>query len=269
VILRARPPSKPLSKHVQYLWYHEGLDWSLERLLPNGAIELIVDLSEGPRQWGDGEFENKRSVSRSWLSGQHSRPITVEGATNSCMIGVQFKPGGASPFVPGPVAELNDNVTELDALWRSLANELRERLLETQDIETRFTILETVLMQRAAGRLTVDQSMAYVLHRLQASPESITIRQLASDVGLSQKRLMSMFERHVGLKPKMLSRVLRLQRVLQHVELEPATPWSILATQYGYSDQSHLVKDFGAITSLRPTQYLKAKGESLNWVPFA
>ena len=66
------------------------------------------------------------------------------------MIGVQFKPGGASPFVPGPVAELNDNVTELDALWRSLANELRERLLETQDIETRFTILETVLMQRAA-----------------------------------------------------------------------------------------------------------------------
>jgi len=266
MINRICPPSPPLLQHVEYLWYHEGVDSPPLRLLPDGAIELVIDLTDRPRTWRDRDLRNVRRVRGSWISGQHSFAIAVDGAVGSRMIGAHFRPGGAFPFIPGPVADLTDTVVEMDCLWGSFADELRERLLEEPRIDAQLGILENALLRRAAGRLTIDRSLAYALHWLQASPETVTVRHTASRVGVSQKRLIAMFERRVGLKPKMFSRVMRLQRVLRHIERAPSTPWSRLAATYGYYDQSHLINDFTALTGLRPAEYLRDEWDELNWV---
>ncbi len=50
MLFRIQNPSPPLRPFIENLWYHEGIqsDHALERLLPDGAIELIFDLTDTP-----------------------------------------------------------------------------------------------------------------------------------------------------------------------------------------------------------------------------
>ena len=99
-------PAPPLNQFVQYFWFYSGFfpDHSLERVLPDGTIELLIDLHGPPKKLYEGEDASLfREYRRAWISGQHSRFIVIGAEQNSSMMGVHFRPGGAYPFVPFPV----------------------------------------------------------------------------------------------------------------------------------------------------------------------
>jgi len=173
VLYRLQKPSVPLQPFVENLWYHEGVttDHALDRLLPDGAIELIFDLTDTPKIWYDSESPHRiRTVRESWLSGQHRRSIVIESARSSCMIGARFRPGGLHPFLGMPVAEVNDSVQETSVLWGSGTRELRERLLAATSVGERFQRLDRALTEWGRGELEPDAPLAHVLDRLAALP---------------------------------------------------------------------------------------------------
>ena len=270
MIFRVHPPSLPLGAHVEYFWYHEGFvsDYALERLMPDGGVELILDLRNEPKEWReiDGD-KSTHAVRRSWISGQHIRPIAIEAAQNSCMIGARFRPGGAHAVLALPLSDLNGSVVEMDLLWGDTIHELRERLLAATSVDARFAILEAALLWHARGRLEVDRTLACALAQIAARTEPVSIRRMAGEIGVSQRRLVQLFETRVGLKPKLFARVMRFQRVLRRLERTPRPSWSALAAAYGYVDQSHFIRDFRALSGFTPTEYMHRKGEYLNFVP--
>jgi AraC-like DNA-binding protein len=267
---RVQKPSSPLRPFVEDLWYHEGVttEHAWERLLPDGAIELIFDLTDTPKTWYDSETPRRiRTVRESWLSGQHRRPIVIESAKSSRMIGARFRPGGLHPFLEMPVSELNDAVEETSSIWRSKTRELRERLLAASSVDERFRVLDRELLVWGRGELEPDPCLAFALDRLVRLPGETSIRFLAEEVGLTQKRLVRAFEEKVGLKPKTLSRVLRFQTVVKRLESESRVSWSFLAQEAGYYDQAHFIRDFESLSGLSPSRYLTEKGDFLNFVP--
>lgn len=270
MIFRVQPPSPPLRGHVEYLWYHEGVvsDYAMERLLPDGGVELIVDLTATPKFWRPAANEAEtRHVRATWISGQHSRPIAIEAAKGSRMIGARFLPGGAYAVLAQPVCALNGRVVELDLIWGRAAHDLREQLHEAPSVDERFALLDRALLARAAGRTAQDRALAAAVGRLAHCAEPVSIRGLAAEVGISQRRLVGLFDERVGLKPKMLARVFRFQRVLRRLQHEPFPVWSTIAADAGYFDQAHFVHEFRELSGLRPTDYLRAKGEYLNFIP--
>lgn len=270
MIYRTRPPAAPLRPFVESLWYHQGVttEHALERLLPDGAIELMFDLTETPKQWLESSDGGRaHSVRNCWISGQHGRHIVIESAKQSCMLGARFRPGGAYPFLGLPAAEINDTVVEMELLWGPGIRELRQRLLEATTVEERFALLEQALLVRAGGQLEPDPYLGRALARLAARPGEIQIRSLAEDLGVSQKRLVRTFADKVGLRPKTYARVVRFQTVLRKLESEARVSWSFIAHDAGYYDQAHFIRDFETLSGLRPSRYLVEKGEFLNFVP--
>jgi len=270
MIFRMHPASPPLRRHVEYLWYHEGFvsNYAMERLVPDGGVELIIDLTDRPKRWSEADnLQRVRTVRASWISGQHSRPIAIEAAQNSCMIGARFLPGGAHAILKQPLSELNDSVIEMELVWGKSIHELREQLLAATSVDERFAVLDRALVRRAADRLDRDRSLMCALAQLANPSGSMSIRQLAANIGISQGRLVRLFDTRVGLKPKMLGRVLRFQRVLRRLEREPRPTWSALAAEYGYFDQPHFIREFRALSGMRPSEYLQMKGEYLNFIP--
>jgi AraC-like DNA-binding protein len=270
MIFRVQPPSPPLRCHVEYLWYHEGVvcDYAMERLVPDGGVELIVDLTATPKCWRPADNEaGTRHVRASWISGQHRRPIAIEAAKGSCMIGARFLPGGAYAVLAQPVCELNDGVVELDLLWGRAVHDLREQLSAATSVDQRFALLDRALAARAAGHAAQDPALAAAVARLAHCSEPVSIRGLAAEIGISQRRLVSLFDERVGLKPKMLARVFRFQRVLRRLEHEPFPGWTAIAADAGYFDQAHFTKEFHELSGMRPGEYLGAKGEHVNFIP--
>ena len=85
----------------------------MEKFLPDGSIDLLIDLSETPKKlFVDEKGTSYTTFKKSWISGMKTDYILID-ASVSHMIGVHFKPGGCYPFVDFPVAELNNITIEL------------------------------------------------------------------------------------------------------------------------------------------------------------
>src|SRR6185436_16556151 len=134
MIHRLRIPQPPLSQFVENLWLVEGFvsDYKREKILPDGAIELIIDLDPEPKVIFESETsEQFRTVTGGWLSGERTRYIVIGAMANQSMVGIRFRPGGAYPFFQFPISEFSYAVTELDLIWgRSLVEEIRDQLIK-------------------------------------------------------------------------------------------------------------------------------------------
>src|SRR5437667_10006736 len=125
-------PEWPLSEFVELLWLSEGATGphTRERLLPNGSMELVINLREDKmRVYDRQDYDRFRSFRGSLLVGTQSNYFVIDTDEQTSVAGVHFKPGGAFPFFKLPAGELRDEHVALDTLWGSGVADLREQLL--------------------------------------------------------------------------------------------------------------------------------------------
>jgi AraC-like DNA-binding protein len=264
-------PPPPLSAFINQIWAYEGYEQphELERVLPDGSMEIIINLAEDATRMYDPEDGSlSRSFPGSIVSGAHSGHFVIDTFEQRSVVGVSFKPGGAPPFLGLPAAELQDAHMPLDALWdATFVAVLRERLLEAGSMEARLAIAEEALLQQANGNLARHPAVTYALNQFQGVPQTRTVANVTEQVGLSPRRFIRLFDQEVGLTPKLYCRVRRFQKALRVIQAGRVTGWTDIALRCGYYDQAHLIRDFQEFSGLTPTAYAAQRGEHLNHVP--
>ncbi len=287
MLLHLHRPGPPLDRFVELVTFYADYQptHSKERLLPDGAVEIIVDLTDEPKRMYD-PSDHSRGVDfrRAWISGMRRRWIVIEAAPGSSMVVIRFRPGGAYPFLGFGVEGITDQVDELDAVLGSGSASLRDRVLAATTIETKMAGVEAWLIERAGRRLEANVEIEYITGRLLA-PAGIRVADVVAEIGYSQRHVLNLFQRWVGLSPKQYGRIRRFQQVLSAVAREcgPADPlaaaalqsvavrepdWAAVALDHGYYDQSHLVRDFQDFAGMTPTAYLAAYRGLENYLPF-
>lgn len=255
-----REPSPALAPFVGRLWYADSsgrpAGAARERVLPAGCSYLVLRLDGAPiRVLRGADDEHGASVGRAALCGVRSSYYLRDASRPSCSIGVQFKPGGANVFLGVPEGELAGRHHALEDLWGRGAQLLEERLLAAASPEARFGALESELLRRAAERTPLHPAVRYALARFQADPAAVSIRATARAAGLSQRRLIELFRRAVGLTPKVYCRMQRFQRLVVRAARVPRLPWAALAQDFGFYDQAHLTREFQAFAGCAPGAY--------------
>ncbi|HXM40549.1 MAG TPA: helix-turn-helix domain-containing protein [Bryobacteraceae bacterium] len=263
-------PAPPLSEFVGLLWLYEGYHQphEKERLLPDGSMELVINLNEDLTRFyhphDTGKFETLRG---SVVVGAHSEFFVIDTAEQHSVAGVHFKPGGAFPFLGLPAGELHNALVSLQDLWGGLADQLRERLLEAGTPQARLLVLEQALLAKAAQRLERHPAVAFALREFHGLPHTPTIADVTGQIGLSAKRFIQVFSGEVGLTPKLFCRVRRFQRVLRRIGTGRPVEWAAVAADCGYFDQAHFIHDFHAFSGINPSTYIAHRTEHLNHVP--
>jgi AraC-like DNA-binding protein len=259
MLFRSHKPGPLLSDFVENLWLYHADDSSCrqERIFPSGTVELVFNLRSDELRiykasWSD-EFEG---FSGAILSGPYNGFFVTDAAEEAAVMGVHFKPGGAFALLGPSVHELADSHIDLDAIWGRWASDLRDQLLEIASPGGRLMKLEELLVSRLLNRREHHASVSLALDRfVQVGARSKT-RELARLAGLSQKRFIDLFRFEVGLTPKIFHRVVRFQRVLAKVNARSVPDWGQIALNYGYFDQSHLIRDFVTFSGFSPDDYL-------------
>ena len=200
MIFRIRVPRAPLSYFVENLWFYQDLEvnYTKEKLLPDAAVEMIVDLGEGPKKlYNRHDILHYTGYNRCWVSGMQSRYLVIGAEKGSSMMGVHFHTGGAAPFFGFPISELTAQVVELDLIWKREIVSLREQLIEASTVEAKFDLLETYLIGKAQSRLQPDKTISAALAALHSWPV-IPLRELAFRLGVSHKQMIARFDCRVG-----------------------------------------------------------------------
>jgi len=263
MMYRNHIPAPPLSYFVEQLWYFEGdpPSHTSERVLPDGSMQLIINLGQEILRAFDGE-----NVRGPLVCGAYSKAVIIDPAQLASVIGVSFHPAGALPFLKMPSSEFRNCDAALDRIWGSDAFRLRDRLLSTVSVEAKLRELEHFLLSRLSCVPAYHDVVAYTVSRLRNISTAQNVASIAAETGYSQARFIRIFHDAVGLTPKLFSRVQRFQAALRRVSARRDINWTSVALECGYFDQAHFNHDFREFSGLRPTEYLAGRGEFQNHV---
>ncbi|GER92168.1 AraC family transcriptional regulator [Dictyobacter vulcani] len=264
-------PALPLAAFIENFWMYAGEPPThmLERRLPDGLIELIINLHADQIQVADLYAPNRlRSYPGAIVRGAHAIPTFI---ATSCMItvmGVQFKSGGALPFLSLSASELCNQVIALEDIWGETAHKLYEQLQTAIEVEERFAILEHALCLRLNVAYSPHPSVPFALTQFQRNPGSTSIARIVGQLGISQKHFIQVFRDATGLAPKQFCRIQRFQQLLRSIaNSADELNWTQIALDWGYFDQSHLIHDFQNFAGLAPGAYLAGRSQFHNHVP--
>jgi AraC-like DNA-binding protein len=229
-----------------------GVSRPRERVLPNGNLQIIIDLSAGTKRRGPAAI----------VVGARMRHEILDPMALDEVLGVELQPGGF-PALFGERADLVfEQTVAVDALWRD-ANVV-EQLADASTPSEKLAVFDMLLARRlragAERSAPVDRAIEYFRR------ERGTVASCARSVGISERRLSQAFREQVGLSPKSWCRLRRFQSALRVLHSGIEVPWAELALDCGYYDQSHFANEFRAFSGIDPTTYTRRRGAWRNHV---
>jgi len=163
-----------------------------------------------------------------------------------------------------PAHELAHRHTPVEDLWGRSAIELRERLQEAGSLELALDIFESFLIARLPSVRGIHPAVAEALKLFAVAPD---VGAAVERSGYSHRGFLALFQASVGLPPKLYCRVLRFQRALTLLAAEPSAALVNVALDSGYSDQSHLTREFRELGGLSPGEYRRLSPALVHHVP--
>lgn len=265
-------PTLPLSNYIELITYYKDYQpgFSMERFLPDGGIDLVVDLTSVTKHIYDNESLTEiQSCNKAWISGMRTEFITIQAsAPASEMVVIRFRPGMAWSFVHLPVLEMKDRVIDAELVFGKEILKFREQLLELPVASDKFKLAEEYLLQRIKNHTEVHPAIQYCIGQMQGYPSGNSVKKLAEKTGYSNKHLIAIFGKYAGLAPKQYERVIKFQQVVQLLENKPErVKWSGLALDCGYYDQAHFINEFKNFSGFNPKAYMEARGDFMNYIP--
>jgi AraC-like DNA-binding protein len=231
--------------------------------MPNGQAHLMVNLAEDEfRTYDSVRPERANGHSGAVLAGPHGTSTVIDTWDQRWLVAVEFRSGGAGRFFTAPMSEFHNQIVSLEYVWGRAGRSLRERLLDAPTPESKFRVLEEVLLLHFDPH--IDPAVQYAMRALGLG---MPVLRVASRLGFLPKALTRRFSAEVGLTPKRFSRVQRLQRVLLDVRRASQVDWCAIAAQHGYTDQAHLIHDFRDLAEITPSSYKPHSPRRGNHVP--
>jgi AraC-like DNA-binding protein len=229
--------------------------------LPDGSESLLFRLTAGSI---DGASAGPGRDGTLSIAGARSRALFKSTAAVPLAIGIQLQPGTAHLLFGIPASDITDRFALLEDAWGAEGRRLHDRLLSTRGVEAMIATLLGAIRER--GRKVEETPSALLVRRAlrfletRAVPERV--EQLAGALSVTPRHLRRAFTDNVGLGPKRLLRIARLQRALRAAERRAS--WTEIASGAGYYDQAHLIAEFRELAGVTPRAFAE-RAAAVRW----
>lgn len=246
---------KGLERFVASIWYARGtIDYSRERIAPTGSTVAVFVLGAPILQTpNNGEGETFRAE-RGFLVGPHDRPAINEPTGETHAVGIVTTPLGCEAVFGVLPKAIRGKVVDLEAAWPR-ARQVWHGLRNLEGAEAKLDLVEGALSPAEPKGFARCEVAVQMLIEDPAKPVS----DIAEALGLTHSHLDREVARIVGLSPRSLSRLLRMRRLLSDIDFSQDQDWAGRATELGWFDQAHLIRDFKRYTGVTPKQYIAAQ----------
>lgn len=254
---RTYEPHADLRALVKCHWTLEvpaEMSGSRQRILPDGCLDMIFILGDDIRRiLPDGGFVLQP---RAMILGQVTEPFDVEPEGRVDSFAVRFHPHGFSGFATTPIKELVNKETPLGAVFGpAVSDELEQRMIRAAGTDERITIAEEFLLRRLKEGPHVDDLIRRTVDTILASKGSASINTIVQEDPAKRRMLERKFRDRIGVSPKQLCKVIRLQAALQLMLDRRDAKLTHVAHESEYYDQAHFVKDFKEFTGMTPKEF--------------
>jgi AraC-like DNA-binding protein len=203
----------------------------VQHLLPDLTVD-IVSLNGGPL----------------FVMGPPTLATQLTLPSGTRLAGVRLRAGVARRLLDSSPADLLDSIAPLDTTIRT---KLRDAAAGT-DRSVHATIATLLRRQIAMNDGQVDPAIRAAIAWFAANSRG-SLTDLSAHVGWSVRELRRRFVAVVGVGPKLVQRILRVQHALR-LMCNNEVSLSDLALECGFADQSHLTREVRHFAQLTPRE---------------
>lgn len=245
------PALRPFIDSIVYCKGHD-LVYSFERTVPDGTSQLQIVLGEGGRDIIDHSGVVTQRLTKAWVMGMNSIPVTYRLSEVEGILYVRFKPAGLYAFTKIHQAELNNLVVDARIIFGTCFDNLWETLAGCDQHQQMISHVEKFFLRKLDPLNVEPARLTYMLDHIH-----VPSTRLSKITGYSSKYLTQTFQKHIGVGPKTFQRIQRFhQSVCNLNHLTANIDWAEMVFQHGYHDQAHFIKDFKYFSGLTPQNYL-------------
>ncbi|EDP70369.1 hypothetical protein FBALC1_06418 [Flavobacteriales bacterium ALC-1] len=199
----------------------------------------------------------------------HKGFLSISAPQDSEMLVIQFKTNGSYPFLHLPIHQLNNKVIDSETLFGKDLINIRAEVLNQNTPLEKFKIVEDWLTNRFAEHKNPNADIQNILSQLKSKPVTES-REIIASYPNTQKHLINQFKTYFGLTPKVFHRIFRFNEILKQIQNKQDLIWPQIAYEFGYSDQSHFIKEFKEFSGFNPQEYIKSnfhENDETNFFP--
>ncbi|HVI45585.1 MAG TPA: AraC family transcriptional regulator [Chitinophaga sp.] len=202
-------------------------------------------------------------IPAAYVFGQTIKPVVLTAHKGCRIIGLTFQPYALKSVFRFDAKEITDAAVDVRLLSSVPGMNLIEQLWNTAAAEEQVEILFRYfgfLIKR--NNTEPDKGMEYATSRIIQLNGNVSLKQLQSELNLTERTFERKFEQHVGISPSLFSGIAQFQASLKQLQAGKFEKLSDIAYGNGYADQSHFVRSFKRFTGISPLQFYKQLNNS-------
>ncbi|GGT30910.1 AraC family transcriptional regulator [Streptomyces purpureus] len=217
--------------------------------VPNGSVTLMLGFGSRLDLHGATETGSYHSL----LAGLRTGPVIGEHDGRLHGVEIILSPWAAFALFGAALADTPGNAADPTDILGPRVRRLTERLAETPTWPERFARLDATLLRWSASGRPHAPQVAWAWEELRRTGGTAPLDALAARSGWSKRQFHHHFVQQIGTTPKTAARIHRLGRVLRLLATDLS--YARTAEACGFFDQSHLNREFTAMTGLTPGRF--------------
>lgn len=228
-------------------------------LSPSLEIMLIFNFGVPlPLSFGNGAFQ-EHETRKVVMLGPLRKMLHYEVLPETDIIVITFNHNGFYRLFNIPAEQMETEkiydpdqllgIAGFDALWNALAG------MPTTEDRIGLLIAHGHAFIKAPEKESIPLLAGFEDSNIDFGKPS---KAIAADANLSERMVQMRFKKYMGFSTKELTRLLRFKQVIEFIQKqEDEVDWLTLVAQFGYHDQSHLIKDFKYYLATTPRKFVQ------------
>lgn len=251
-------PAIELSPYIKHYLFLENAELASKklRLFSDGNTGMV--LTFGGNLISNNHGDEPLNYPNSFLYGQISQFKDLHSVGRTGIIIVVFQPFGINHLLGIAAHEIKDGIIATENIFGRHGSLLYEKLAEQPYLETKLQLLNTFFIKQSPRKVHSNQNLIHsTLHYILKNKGAISVNHLVKYTGYTERHIERIFNESIGLNPKKFGNIVKLHFFLNLLKYKSMqSNMTDLCYEAGYSDQSHLIKEFKKYTGITPTQYL-------------
>lgn len=259
-------PEAFLTRHIESIWELELTPHTVNHTFENLSPDCTFDLFLSPNPlWV--QFTHKRNWEKlpaaATLVGQRTSGMRLHVLYPTRLLGIRFKPFAFANLLSIPLYKLTDKLIPLSMLFSNTPREVIAAILEEKDPALRIKNMEQLLSLLFDERWEIDETFRAQLNFILNRKGLVKVQDLTTEFETSKVTLRQHFLKKMGLTPKKVSRIWRLNYFLQVQNEKKLANLTAMGLEVGYYDQAHCIKEFQSFFNHSPLQYFQQNSRLL------
>lgn len=253
-------PPASLKKIIrEFQVYHAN--WNEEKDLPPPFITCLANTEQNLYFYAKDPIKlvNKAGreilVPASVVTGPKYKTAGLIFGKDHLMIKVAFHPTGTYRLLGINMQQTVNSGLNAEQFWGNEINELLEQIRGSRSYDCMIEVVSRFIERKFDQSCRCEEPIDDVAIRMLDPGNNFALEQWAELACLSLRQFERNFTSRVGISPKLFIRIVRFEYAMKIKNCCVDKTWSEIALEAGYTDSSHLLKEFKEFAEFPPSRF--------------